>query len=54
MTAKLKTLRLPANEQTLAEVARLAISVENKGGVTQAQGPRLPYLFSGSVIRKAL
>lgn len=54
MTAKLKTLRLPANEQTLAEVARLAISVENKGGVTQAQGPRLPYLFSGSVVRKAL
>ena len=54
MTAKLKTLRLPANEQTLVEVARLAISVENKGGVSDGQGPRLPYLFSGAVIRKAL
>jgi anti-sigma-K factor RskA len=54
MTAKLKTLRLPANEQTLTEVARLAISVENKGGVTDAQGPRLPYLFAGNLIRKAL
>jgi anti-sigma-K factor RskA len=54
MTAKLKTLRLPATEQTLADVPRLAISVENKGGVSQSQGPRLPYLFSGSVIRKAL
>ena len=54
MTAKLKTLRLPATEQMLAEVPRLAISVENKGGVSNSQGPRLPYLFSGSVIRKAL
>jgi anti-sigma-K factor RskA len=54
MTAKIKTLHLPATEQTLGEVARLAISVENKGGVTDTQGPRLPYLFSGSVIRKAL
>jgi anti-sigma-K factor RskA len=54
MTAKLKTLRLPANEQTLTEVARLAISVENKGGVTDAQGPRLPYLFAGNLIHKAL
>jgi anti-sigma-K factor RskA len=54
MAAKLKTLRLPATEQTLAEVPRLAISVENKGGVSDSQGPRLPYLFTGSVIRKAL
>ena len=54
MTAKLKTLRLPATAQTLAEVPRLAISVENKGGVSDRQGPRLPYLFSGAVIRKAL
>jgi anti-sigma-K factor RskA len=54
MTAKLKTLRLPATEQTLLDVTRLAISVENKGGVSDKQGPRLPYLFAGSVIRKAL
>jgi anti-sigma-K factor RskA len=54
MTAKLKTLRLPATAQTLSEVSRLAISVENKGGVSESQGPRLPYLFAGSVIRKAL
>jgi anti-sigma-K factor RskA len=54
MTAKLKTLRLPATEQTLADVAQLAISVENKGGVSAGQGPRLPYLFTGAVIRKAI
>jgi anti-sigma-K factor RskA len=54
MTAKLKTLHLPATAQTLADVPRLAISVENKGGASESQGPRLPYLFSGSVIRKAL
>jgi hypothetical protein len=28
--------------------------VENRGGVGEAQGPRLPYLFTGTVIRKAL
>ncbi len=54
MTARLTTLHLPATAQTLADVPRLAISVENKGGVSQSQGPRLPYLFSGNVIRKAL
>ena len=54
MTAKIKTLRLTATGQTLAAVSRLAISVENKGGVSDRQGPRLPYLFTGSVIRKAL
>jgi anti-sigma-K factor RskA len=54
MAAKLKTLRLPADEKTLNDVPRLAISVENKGGVSVGQGPRLPYLFTGTVIRKAL
>ena len=51
---KLKTLRLPASEQTLVAGGRLGMSVEAKGGVAEAQGPRLPYLFTGKVIRKAL
>lgn len=54
LPSKLKTARLPASEQTLAGAGRLGLSVESKGGVAQGQGPRLPYLFSGSVIRKAL
>jgi anti-sigma-K factor RskA len=54
LQAKIKTLRVPADEKTLAQVPRLAISVENKGGVSERQGPRLPYLFSGWVIRKAI
>jgi anti-sigma-K factor RskA len=54
LTAKLKTLQLAASEQLLSDGARLAISVENKGGVSERQGPRLPYLFSGMLIRKAL
>ena len=49
-----KTLRLDANEKTLADVPQLAISVESKGGVEQGSGPRLPYLFKGTVIQKAL
>ena len=54
LQAKLKTLHLPADEQTLAQVPTLAISVENKGGAADRQGPRLPYLFTGRVIRKAI
>lgn len=53
LPSRVKTPRLGAGEQTLAEVRTLAISVENKGGVAQEQEPRLPYLFSGSVVRKA-
>ncbi|RFO97475.1 hypothetical protein DIC66_06270 [Rhodoferax lacus] len=51
---KLKTLRLPATASALDAVSKLGMSVEARGGVTQAQGPRLPYLLTGSVIRKAL
>jgi anti-sigma-K factor RskA len=54
LTAKLKTLRLEISEQLLSDGARLAISVENKGGVSERQGPRLPYLLTGTLIRKAL
>jgi anti-sigma-K factor RskA len=54
LDSKGKTLRLPATERDFASATSLAISVEDKGGVTQAQGPRLPYLFKGSVIQKAL
>jgi anti-sigma-K factor RskA len=54
LTPKLKTLRLPATEQTLAGVGKLAMSVEAKGGVSESQGPRLPYLWTGQLVRKAL
>ena len=49
-----KTLRLPANDRTLMNVPQLAISVENRGGASEGRGPRLPYLFSGAVVQKAL
>lgn len=49
-----KTLQLPVSETTLAEAQQLAISVENKGGTAPDAGPRLPYLFSGAVVQKAL
>ena len=48
-----KTLRLPADEKTLTDIPQLAISVEKKGGA-EGGGPRLPYLFTGTVIQKAL
>ncbi|MBV8617558.1 MAG: anti-sigma factor [Curvibacter sp.] len=49
-----KTLQVPAKAADLEGVAQLAISVEDKGGVPDAQGPRLPYLFKGWLVRKAL
>ncbi len=52
--SKAKTLRLPASERDFASATTLAISVEDKGGARAGNGPRLPYLFKGSVIQKAL
>ena len=54
LESKGKTLRLTATERDFASATSLAISVEDKGGVTQAKGPRLPYLFKGPVVQKAL
>ncbi len=54
LQSRASTLRLPGDEKSLADKAQLAISVEDKGGVTEAKGPRLPYLFKGMVIQKAL
>ena len=49
-----QTLNLPVTDNALFEVPRLAISVEEKGGVEPGVGPRLPYLFEGMLIKKAL
>ncbi len=54
LPSKGKTLRLPATERDMASATTLGISVENKGGAPANQGPSLPYLFTGSVIQKAL
>lgn len=52
--SKFKTLQLPAQESALAGVAELAISVEDKGGVPESRGPRLPWLFKGALVHKAI
>lgn len=49
-----KTLRLPAGDNTLVDVAQLSISVENKDDARLRKQPSLPYLFKGSVVQKAL
>ena len=54
LTSSSKTLRLPANDKTLADVPQLAISVESKGGAAPGGEPSLPYLFQGAVVHKAL
>jgi anti-sigma-K factor RskA len=52
--SKFKTLQLSAREDALTGATQLAISVEDRGGVTQSQGPRLPYLFTGWLVQKAM
>lgn len=54
LTSKAGTLTLPANALSLQGVTQLAISVEDKGGVPTKRGPRLPYLFQGAVVLKAI
>ena len=53
LTPKLAMQRLNASESDVSDAKELAISVENRGGVSPTQGPRLPYLYSGLVIQKA-
>ena len=54
ITSKAATLRLPAAANALQGIDQLAISVEDRGGVDPARGPRLPYLFQGALVKKAL
>ena len=54
VTSKAATLRLPAAATALQGANQLAISVEDKGGVDASKGPRLPYLFQGALVQKAL
>ncbi len=49
-----KTLQLPATEAAMKNATQLAVSVEIKGGVPEAVGPRTPYLFKGWLVQKAL
>lgn len=54
ITSKFKTLQMPIEEAALSGITELAISVEAKGGVSQAYGPRLPYLFKGWLVQKSI
>ena len=54
LPSRAKTVRLPLGAQTLQGVSTLAISVENKGGVESSKGPRLPDLYQGAWVQKAL
>lgn len=54
LPTKLKTAQVPVTDKILSQATGLAISVENKGGVEASRLPRLPYLFTGALILKAL
>lgn len=54
LAPKLKTVQLTVEPAALNGVRELAISVEDRGGVNERQGPRLPYLFKGWLVQKAL
>jgi anti-sigma-K factor RskA len=52
--SKYKTLQMPVTADALRGVTQLAISVENKVGVTEAARPALPYLFQGWLVQKSI
>ena len=54
ITSKFKTMQMPVTEAALKDATELAISVEAKGGVSEAAGPRLPYLFKGWLVQKSI
>jgi anti-sigma-K factor RskA len=54
LPSKVAMLRLPVAANALEGATQLAISVEDKGGVDDSKGPRLPYLFQGAWVQKAL
>ena len=54
LTSRYKTLQIPAKAEDMAGAQELVISVENKGGVSDTQGPELPYLFRGWLVQKAI
>jgi anti-sigma-K factor RskA len=54
LPAKLKTAQVQVSDKILAQAVGLAISVESRGGVAPDQAPRLPYLYTGKLIKKAL
>lgn len=54
LTPKIKTAQVHASDKILSQAKGLAVSVEIKGGVEAGSPPRLPYLFTGALIKKAL
>ena len=54
LPSRAKTVRLALNGAALDSAMVLAVSVEDKGGVDSQRGPRLPYLYQGAWIQKAL
>ncbi|APW47297.1 anti-sigma factor [Rhodoferax antarcticus] len=54
LTPKLKTAQLPVSDKILSQATGLIISVEAKGGVEAGRQPRLPYLYTGTLIQKAM
>lgn len=54
IASKVQTPQLPLEAAALAGASELAISVEDKGGVAESRGPRLPWLFKGWLVRKAV
>lgn len=51
---KLKTAQVPVTEKILSQATGLIISVEAKGGVESGRLPRVPHLYTGTLIQKAM
>jgi len=54
IASRYKTLQVPLDPQALDGATELAISVENKGGVSADTPPSLPWLFKGWLVHKSI
>jgi anti-sigma-K factor RskA len=54
LAPKLKTGQLAVTEKMFADVTQLMLSVEIKGGIEADGTPRLPHLYTGAWIQKAI
>lgn len=54
LPVKRLSAQVRVTEDILKQTRHLAISVESRGGSNDREGPRLPYLTRGALIRKAV
>jgi anti-sigma-K factor RskA len=54
LTPKLRTAQIAVTDKVLSQAVSLAVSVEQRGGIEPGKAPRQPWLYTGTLIQKAM